>query len=408
MPATQTTLFDEPYEVSEITAELRDLLNEEYASIAVQGEVSNLKKHISGHYYFSLKDAQAVLKCKMWKSNTARLKFDMKDGLHVVVRGQLDFYPPHGECSLTAAEITPHGMGALELAFRQLFEKLQAQGWFDPARKKPIPLYPKRLGLVTSEKAAALQDMLRILRDRWPLTDIWIIHVPVQGDTAAPQIAKTLKWVNTLDPAPDLLILARGGGSQEDLWAFNEEVVAQAIFQSKIPIIAGIGHETDTTIADLVADLRAPTPTAAAQRAVPSASDWHDRLSSTYERLQQLTIDQLQWEWDRLQRLRRHRLFANPMQHIDDARQQLDEAMERLVAAIQRRLLGAQQLLAKHSSVLAALSPLQVLGRGYSLTRDPDTGKSLVDARSLSIGSRIETILARGKVSSVVESVEKS
>ena len=405
MPTKQRTLFDEPYQVSQITGELRDLLSRTYPKIAVIGEVTNLTIHTSGHVYFSLKDSHAVLKCVLWASKAERLKFQMKNGLTLIVRGRMDVYPPHGTYSLNAEEITPKGIGPLELAFRQLFEKLEGRGWLSDEHKKPIPSFPKRLGLVTSQTGAALQDMLRILRERWSLTEIWLVPVPVQGDQAAGKIAETITWLNTLATQPDLLIVARGGGSMEDLWAFNEEVVAHAIFHSTIPIITGIGHETDTTIADLVADLRAPTPTAAATHAVPSLREWRERLDGTFKQFMQLTVDHLQWEWDRLERLRMHRLFAKPMQQIDDGRQEVDDWAERLLDATKRRLLQAQKELARRAAVLAALSPLQVLGRGYSLTLNSVTKTPIVASSQIAIGETMETILHEGRILSRVESV---
>lgn len=406
MPPKQRSLFDEPLQVSQLTFELRDLLARTYPKIAVIGEVTNLTVHASGHVYFSLKDSQAVLKCVLWASKAERLKFKIKSGLTLIVRGKIDIYPPHGTYSLVAEEITPKGMGQLELAFRQLYEKLEARGWFSEEHKKPIPSFPKRLGLITSLSGAVLHDMLRILQERWPLTDIWIVPVPVMGDQAAEHIAETLHWLNRLKPAPDLLILARGGGSMEDLWAFNEEILAEAIFQSRIPIITGVGHETDTTIADLVADLRAPTPTAAAGLAVPHVKDWFERLGGTFHRLKQMTVDHLHWEWERLERLSRHRLFANPMQQIDDGRQEVDDLSERLLAATRRRLLHAQKDLARQAATLEALSPLQVLGRGYSLTRNPANGQPLTHTDQIQRGEKIETILNHGRLISIVESKE--
>jgi exodeoxyribonuclease VII large subunit len=405
MPAKQRTFFDDPMTVSQITAEVRELVTKAFTKVVVVGEITNYLRHASGHVYFSIKDSHAVLKCILWASKADRLKFKLQNGLTVIIRGKIDIHPPHGAYSLHAEEVTPQGMGPLELAFRQLYDKLEARGWFSAEYKKPIPPFPKRLGLVTSSSGAALRDMLRILEHRWPLTEVWIIPVPVQGGTAASDIAETLHWLNTLSPQPDLLILSRGGGSMEDLWAFNEEVVAEAIFRCRIPIITGIGHETDTTIADLIADERAATPTAAASRAVPDGEEWLERLRGAYTRLKQLTIDHLTWEWERLQKLRQHRLFANPMQAIEDGRQELDDWNERLLMAVQRRLKTAQKEVAHRAALLASLSPLQVLGRGYSVTRHPSTGKPILNTNDAPVGTNIETILQSGRLISRVESV---
>lgn len=407
MPTKQPTLFtDVPLTVSQFTSELRGLLQDTYSDVSVIGEVTNLNKHISGHYYFSIKDSGAVLKCKMWSSGVKRLKFEMKNGLTIIVKGQLDFYAPYGECSLIASSIMPQGIGPLELAFRQLYEKLEARGWFSLEHKKPIPTFPRRLGLITSESGAVLRDMLRIIRERWALTEIWVVPVPVQGEQAAGTIAKTIARLNSLDPQPDLLILARGGGTMEDLWAFNEEVLAEAIHRSTIPIITGIGHEPDTTIADMVADLRAPTPTAAASLAVPSTTDWHERLTAVYRTIRQNMVDQLRWEWERLNRLRQHRLFARPMQQLTDARQEVDDWNERLVRATTTRLVQLQKDLARQASMLAALSPLQVLSRGYSLTRQLDNGDAVTRSDQVKTGDTLETMLHHGKIRSTVISRE--
>src|SRR5262249_41457167 len=281
--------------VSELTREVKALLEDTFARVWVSGEVSGFKRHPpSGHWYFTLKDAGAQLKAAMFRGSNLRVRFDVADGMKVIARGRIGVYEQRGDYQFYVEELQPEGIGPLELAFRQLKEKLSVKGYFEPGRKKPIPMFPRRIVLVTSPAGAAVRDMLEILGQRWPAGEVWICPVPVQGDGAAEKIADAIRWLNRLRDI-EVLIVARGGGSLEDLWAFNEECVAHAIFESRIPIICGIGHETDYTIADMVADRRAETPTAAAMCVVCDWREEEKKLRHIEHRLRERIDRRLEW-----------------------------------------------------------------------------------------------------------------
>ena len=281
--------------VSELTAAIEDQLEARFGGLWVEGEISNLRVHTSGHVYFTLKDEGAQLRAVLFRSRTRRLRFEPADGLHVLAFGSLDVYPARGEYQLVCEILEPKGLGALQLAFEQLKARLAAEGLFDAARKRPLPALPRRVGLVTSPTGAAVRDFLRVITRRFAGVHVVVYPVRVQGETAAPEIVQALRDLNRLGGF-DVLVLARGGGSLEDLWAFNEEIVARAIAESKIPVISAVGHETDVTIADFVADLRAPTPSAAAELVVREKAQLLAQLVSLRERLQRVV-------WQRVDRL---------------------------------------------------------------------------------------------------------
>jgi exodeoxyribonuclease VII large subunit len=319
--------------VTELTERIRSAIKRNLPStIIVSGEISNLMLASSGHVYFTLKDNQSQISCAMWRSRAMNLKFKLTDGLAVLVHGSIDVYGPRGQYQLIAEKIAPSGMGALELAFRQLREKLEKEGLFDPDHKKPIPTFPLTIALVTSPTGAAVRDILRTLELRWPVGRVLLYPVAVQGDQAAPQIARALRDLNeNADRLNiDVIILGRGGGSLEDLWAFNEEIVARAIYASKLPIISGVGHEIDITISDLVADLRAATPTAAAQHATPVLSEILETISWHYSRLRQIVIKALAVEKNTLNALANRPIFRHPAAVLGPFAQQLDELQNRL------------------------------------------------------------------------------
>jgi exodeoxyribonuclease VII large subunit len=397
-------LFDkEPLTVAELTDLLRTMITRQFGEVHVTGELSNLKYHHAGNVYFTVKDAGAQLKCMLWNEDARRIKFKLADGQKVDLRGRLDVYPQWGHYQLYVKDIRPKGMGPLELAFRQLYEKLRERGWFETARKKALPKFPRRVGVLASPSGAAVRDILHILLKQWPVAEIWVVPVPVQGDGAADTIARALRWLNRLSIGPEVLILGRGGGSLEDLWSFNEEVLAKAIFESRIPIVCGVGHETDTTIADLVADVRAPTPTAAALQAVPQLSEYRRCLEETFLRLQQSIVAQLQYEWDRVECVLKHKIFARPLERFQDLHQKVDGLEDQCRAGVVRRMQHAEKDLAKHAAVLSALSPLNVLSRGYSLTRDVDSKQPILRADQIQPGQLVETLLHQGKLLSRVE-----
>jgi exodeoxyribonuclease VII large subunit len=421
-----------PLTVSQVTREIKTLLEDAYPSLCVEGEISGYKPSHSGHIYFSLKDDSAVLPSVIWRSATLRLRFEPRDGMHVIAVGNLGVYEPQGKYQLYVDRLWPVGEGALELAFRQLKEKLFAQGYFDPKRKRPIPSFPRRIGVVTSPTGAAIHDILKTLGIRWPALEVVIFPVRVQGPGADDEIADAIALANRLNSAGrmrlDLLIVGRGGGSLEDLWAFNELAVADAIFRSHLPIVSGVGHETDMTIADLVADVRAVTPTAAATAIVPDRMEVIGQLQQSLLRLRTGLIRRVDRARQRLDDLCRRRPFLypseriqllsrrvdelldrlqcrRPLERIREFRARLELARDRLSRAVGLRIERGRQRQRAVAAQLAALNPLNVLSRGFSLTTAPN-GTLLRSTDAVRPGDRIHTRLARGRIVSRVESVE--
>jgi exodeoxyribonuclease VII large subunit len=388
--------------ISELTRDLKSLLEKAFPRVWVAGEVSNHRRQASGHLYFDLNDSQAKLPAVMWRGNALRLRFDLRNGLEVIARGRLEVYAPHGKYQLVIEELHPKGIGALDLAFRQLKEKLSVKGYFEPDRKKPLPAYPRRIALVTSPSGAAVRDMLEILGQRWSAVEVLICPVPVQGDGAGEKIAEAIRLLNRLEGI-DVLIVARGGGSLEDLWAFNEECVAQAIYESQIPIISGVGHETDYTIADMVADRRAETPTAAAMCAVPDWREEEKKIRHFDQRLRDRIGRRLEWARQRLSDLADRGCFRRPLDRIRELERHLDDTSERLTRAIQQRLARSQHQIEATAARLGSLSPLNVLARGYSLTRKESDQSVVRRADQVRPGERIITQLQSGRLVSCVE-----
>lgn len=391
--------------VSELTGEIKDLIEGNLPEVWVRGEVSNCLKANSGHVYFTLKDEGAQIAAVMWRNTAARFRFDMHDGLQVVVNGGVEVYKPRGAYQVIVRQLIPQGVGALELAFRQMHAKLEAEGLFNPARKRPIPRFPKRIALVTSPSGAAVRDMIQVITRRWQGADIVIMPVKVQGEGAAQEIATALQNVHRL-PNVDVVICGRGGGSLEDLWAFNEEVVARAIAACRLPVISAVGHEIDVTIADLVADVRALTPSEAGERVVPDRAE----VSRALDNLQQRLVSGLQNRAGKarlqLDGLVSRRIFVRPFQRVHDELIRLDELDVRLGRAIRQRAVATKQQIDLAAATLDALSPLKVLGRGYSITRRAETGDLVTASGQLAIGDRITTILATGQLTSRIESTD--
>jgi exodeoxyribonuclease VII large subunit len=392
--------------VGELTEVVRALLEEGFPSVWVAGEVSNLARPSSGHLYFSLKDAKAQLRSVIWRGVALRLRFDLADGMEVIVRGRLTVYVPRGDYQLIVEEVQPKGLGALELALRQLREKLFVRGYFAPERKKPLPRFPARVALVTSPTGAAVRDILEILARRWPAAEVWVCPVRVQGDGAGQEIAAAIRLLNRLQPTADVMIVGRGGGSAEDLWAFNEEVVAEAIYDSRIPVVSAVGHEIDVTIADLVADRRALTPSEAAELVVPARDELAEGLGAAEVRLREALVGRLQTASQRLRELAERRAFRLPLERVREQERRLDEWGGRLDRAMRQRLVLARQATASVAGRLQTLSPLNVLARGYSLTRIQRDGTVLRDAAAVKPGELLVTLLHRGRLVSRVEEVE--
>ena len=391
--------------VSELTGEIKDLIEGNLPEVWVSGEVSSCLRANSGHIYFTLKDAGAQLSAVVWRNTASRFRFDLHDGLQVVVNGSVEVYAPRGSYQVIVRQLIPQGVGALELAFRQMHAKLEAEGLFNPARKRQIPRFPKRIALVTSPTGAAVRDMIQVITRRWQAADIIIVPVKVQGEGAAEEIATALRNVHRL-PNVDVVICGRGGGSLEDLWAFNEEVVARAIAACRLPVISAVGHEIDVTIADLVADVRALTPSEAGERVVPD----HAEVTRALDNVQQRLVSGLQNRAVKarlqLDGIASRRVIARPFQRVHDEFTRLDELDVRLRRAVRQRAVAAKQHLDLAAATLDALSPLKVLGRGYSITRRAETGGLITAPDQLAIGDRITTILAAGQLTSRVESTE--
>ncbi len=328
--------------VSELTARIRDLLGKNFTDILVQGEISNCKQAQSGHFYFTLKDEKAQVRCVFFKNQQRGMKFRPEDGLKVTVRGSVSVYEARGEYQIYVENIEPLGLGALQLAFEQLKKRLEAEGLFDPARKKPLPLLPQRIGLITSPTGAAVRDVVRILRRRFPNVHLTLYPVRVQGEGAAAEIVEALRYFNRKRLA-DVIILARGGGSIEDLWAFNEEIVARAISASLIPIISGVGHETDFTIADFVADVRASTPSAAAELVVQTRREFDKHIAELRETLAQQLRYRLSVLSRRVHELSARRGFRRPLDLLRQRRQRADEMTSRLALGLRARLQQARK-----------------------------------------------------------------
>jgi exodeoxyribonuclease VII large subunit len=392
--------------VGELTREIKNALEESFPSVWVSGQISNYRPASSGHVYLTLKDSEAQLPGVIWKITAGRLKFEPHDGLDVLACGHIEVYPPHGRYQLIIEELQPKGIGALELAFRQLCEKLSKLGYFELSRKKPLPKFPRRLALVTSPTGAAVRDMLKILSGRWPSLEIWICPVRVQGEGAAAEIASAIRLLNRLQesrqPLVDVMIVGRGGGSMEDLWAFNEESVARAIFESRVPVVSAVGHEIDITVADLVADVRAATPTQAATLVVPDRQEFLFGLRGLEDRIRVLTTHRLDLARRRLDDLANSRVLRFPLERIRTHEQRLDEWSERLHRILRLRMERSRERVLAYAARLETLSPLHVLGRGYSVTRR-ENQEIVRSAEQVAIGDRLITTVQRGLIASRVE-----
>lgn len=437
------------YQVSELAEILRGLLEDSLPRIWVQGEISNLSRPASGHWYFTLKDDRAQMRCAMFKGANFHVRPPPKDGDQVLVRGQVTLYPARGDLQLICEHLEPAGEGALLRAFEQLKARLAAEGLFDEKLKRPLPRVPRAIGVITSATGAAVQDILTTLSRRFPLGQVFLLPVPVQGVEAAPAIVRALADLPKRAPV-DVIILARGGGSLEDLWAFNEEAVARAIRVCTVPVICGVGHEIDFTIADFAADKRAPTPTAAAELVSPDVADWLRQIGRLTQALADGVVHELEEQGDRLLRAESRIQLLHPGRRLNEAAQRLDELGSRLVQArvhlferlrarwqtiqvrlynthpetrmqlrqvqtralearlhglMTQRLQQSRSALAQAHSVLHSLSPRAVLERGYAVARTR-SGEVVTDASKLVMGEALEILLAHGGVDAEVKTIK--
>lgn len=361
------------YSVTELNAKIKSLIegDKEFDGIYVRGELSNYKIYPSGHHYFTIKDKEATLRCVMFKSSAVKIRFRPENGMQVIAFGRIAVYPRDGAYQLYCGSITPDGVGDLYLAFEQLRDRLFKEGLFNKELKKPIPPYPERIALVTSSAGAAVRDMIRVLRHRFPIAKVILLPVRVQGVEAPPEIVSAIRYANRWKIA-ELMIVGRGGGSIEDLWAFNDERVARAIFESEIPVISAVGHEPDVTIADYVADLRAATPSNGAELAVPDKTKLGEILSTSQKRMASALSRKLEACRDALSKLSENRELKSPLAYIEDKRLRLDYDAEHLA-------LGAYDIVSRRKNRFSALaagldamSPLKVLGRGYCVASGAD------------------------------------
>ena len=386
------------FSVAELTRRIKNLLDGEDAlqRIWVRGEVSNYKVYPSGHHYFTIKDEEATLKAVMFRREASRLRFRPESGMKVIALGRITVYPRDGVYQLYVSELVPDGAGDLDAAFRQLKEKLDREGLFDAAHKKPIPAFPTRIAVITSPAGAAVRDIIRVASARFPLAKLRILPVRVQGEEAPGEIAAAIRRANEWRCA-DLIITGRGGGSLEDLWAFNDERVARAIYASEIPVISAVGHEPDVTIADYVADLRAATPSNAAELAVPDRAELHTAIAAMKKRMGNVLTARVENSRRRLDQLRERWVLAEPGAFIADRRLALDHAAAMLLSAYRGSLSTGRARLAKNAAALDAMSPLKVLSRGYAIA-ETEEGRILRSCAETAPGQRIGLRMSDGRL----------
>jgi len=391
--------------VTELTTYIKQLVDSDMllSNVWVTGEISNYKFHTSGHMYFSLKDQGAVIKCVMFRTQNIRLKFRPEEGMRVLVRGYVSVYPLGGSYQLYVDSMQPDGTGALYMAFEQLKKKLEAQGLFDATRKKKIPMLPRAIGVITSPTGAVIRDIIHVLNRRYPNTRVIVYGAAVQGAEAAMQLADGIRYFNKVKNV-DVIILARGGGSLEDLWPFNEESLAIAVSKSEIPIISAVGHETDYSISDFVADLRAPTPSAAAELVMPEKKALQEALATYEKRLLNCLLFSLKKERDRLSRLQNTRCLKKPMELINQKRQSLDTLERSLILHGRTRVDRYRTTLKTTIAKLNALSPLTVLSRGYGVIQD-EAGRLIRSVKGLEPGDKLVITVSDGKFSSVCDKI---
>lgn len=399
-----------PCTVSRLNTAIKSRLEEHFPEVWVSGEVSNLVRANSGHMYFTLKDSKAAIRCVMLRGFALRMRFELRDGQEVIAQGGISLYEPRGDYQLYVQELEPKGVGAAELALRQLREKLLQKGYFDPKRKRALPRYPRRIALIASPTGAAIRDMLEILAKRWPMTDVVVKPSLVQGPGAAENLTESVRLLSELHTNRKLplhaIVIGRGGGSSEDLAAFNAESLADAIYECSVPVVAAIGHEIDVSIADLVADYRALTPSQAITAFCPDRQELLDSLRELDDRLRDAVTHRLELAKTTVDRLADRPIFRNPLKKVQEQEQRLDELNQRLEKAIARHTTRQGDKLAALAERLESLSPLNVLKRGYSLTQLADSEQVVRSASQVQVGDELLTRVADGRIISRVERVE--
>ena len=395
------------FSVSELNGLIKELFDHTplFLNISVRGELSNYKIYPSGHHYFTLKDSECSLRCVMFKGNAMHLRFRPESGMSVTAFGRISVFPRDGAYQLYCTGLMPEGTGDLQVAFEQLKKKLGEEGLFDEAHKKPLPPFPQKIAIITSSAGAAVHDMIRILGRRWPMSKVLLLPVRVQGVEAPAEIAGAIRYANRYAVA-DLIITGRGGGSIEDLWAFNDERVARAIYASEIPVISAVGHEPDVTISDYVADRRASTPSNAAEIAVPDASEQRQTLSSFSIRSAQAMDKRLKQMRSETENLRSRRVLRDAGAYLDDRRIELDRLRDKLCASMESELGGKKREQVRLAAGLDAMSPLRVLTRGYAVASD-ENGEIVTSTKMIRKGSRLHLRLSDGGADCRVESIRE-
>ena len=395
------------FSVSELNGLIKELFDHTplFLNISVRGELSNYKIYPSGHHYFTLKDSESSLRCVMFKGNAMHLRFRPESGMSVTAFGRISVFPRDGAYQLYCTGLMPEGTGDLQVAFEQLKKKLGEEGLFDEAHKKPLPPFPQKIAIITSSAGAAVHDMIRILGRRWPMSKVLLLPVRVQGVEAPAEIAGAIRYANRYAVA-DLIITGRGGGSIEDLWAFNDERVARAIYASEIPVISAVGHEPDVTISDYVADRRASTPSNAAEIAVPDASEQRQTLSSFSIRSAQAMDKRLKQMRSETENLRSRRVLRDAGAYLDDRRIELDRLRDKLCASMESELGGKKREQVRLAAGLDAMSPLRVLTRGYAVASD-ENGVIVTSTKMIRKGSRLHLRLSDGGADCRVESIRE-
>jgi len=388
-------------EVRQVNAYLKNLMDQDpmLQGLMIRGELSNYKVYPSGHHYFTLKDSESALRCVMFRSSAGRLRFRPENGMKVIASGQITVYPRDGAYQLYCNALTPEGAGDLAVAFEQLKKMLSEEGLFDESHKKALPKYPHRIAIITSSAGAAIHDMLRILKARYPLSKVLLLPVRVQGTEAPPEIVGAIRYANRFQLA-DLIITGRGGGSMEDLWAFNDERVARAIFDSQIPVISAVGHEPDVTISDYVADLRAATPSNAAELAVPDQNELYQEIDLFQSRMEQAIKRRLKLSRQQLDVLSSSRVLRSPGQYFADRRVAMEHLVLQLQTGIRAELRNKRSGLREYAAALDAMSPLKVLSRGYSLVLSE--GAPVRSVHQLKSGDLIQLRLSDGEADAKV------
>ena len=394
----------QPLTVSELNAHIKRLLDGDQllGSLAVRGELSNYKVYSSGHHYFTLKDAESSLKCVMFRSSASRIRFRPENGMGVTAVGSVSVYQRDGVYQLYCTELIPAGMGDLYLAFEQLKARLSKEGLFYPEHKKPIPAFPKRIAVITSGSGAAVRDIIRVLGHRWPDAQVVILPVRVQGAEAPPEIVGAIRYANRYQVG-DLIITGRGGGSMEDLWAFNDERVARAIYESDLPVISAVGHEPDVTIADFVADLRAATPSNAAELAVPDQADVREALTGLQSRLEYSIRRELVQNTNRLKDLAARKVLSSPTAYLDFKRMELDRLQGKMITVSEGWLAARRQQFGQTAAALDAMSPLKVLARGYTVATN-EKGMIIRSTADAKDGDKLRLRVTDGNLFCRVES----